>query len=461
MQKRGIMRLSGFPLLVASSLILIVASQAETRPKYGGTLRINTRISPVTLDPSDNSPPDSIARRNLTHLLFDTLVIMDDLGRLQPALATNWQAESGNQRWQFWLRKNVRFHDGSPLTPDAVAASLRAANPRWTVFAAADSVVIERDSPAQDLAPELARPRNAIAKRGAGNIIGTGPFHVTEWQPAKKLSLTAEEGYWGGRAFVDGIEIELGKSGRDQLIALELGRTDVTELAPEQSHRAGVEGGRAVTSAPVELMALVFTRGKPSPDESKLRDALELSIDRASIRSVVLQGAGEPTGGILPDWVSGYAFVFPAEQNLARARQERAEVRVAPAWTLAYDSTDPAARVIAERIALNARDAGLNLQTAGSSSPDLRLVRIPLPSLDPRIALATVASVIGVLVPKLTGSAAEDIYQAESAILQAKQLIPLFQLPACYALSPAVRDANPDRVGNLHLENTWLGGSAP
>ena len=212
-----------------------------------------------------------------------------------------------------------------------------------------------------------------------------------------------------------------------------------------------------MTSAPIELMALVFARDRQSPEEGRLRESLALSIDRNSIRSVVLQGAGEPSGGILPNSISGYGFVFGETQNLDRARELRSEVPRAPAQTLGYDAPDPLARVIAERIALNARDAGITLQTTTSGTSDIRLVRLPLASLNPRVALLTVAASAGLSAPKFTGNSAEDLYQAESGILRAQRIIPLFQLPVGYALSPAIKDWNQDRDGSEHLENVWIG----
>ena len=175
------------------------------------------------------------------------------------------------------------------------------------------------------------------------------------------------------------------------------------------------------------------------------------------MRNVMLQGAGEPSGGILPNWVSGYAFVFGNGQNLDRARELRSEVPRAPAQSLAYDPTDPLAKVIAERIVLNARDAGISLQTTNSGTSDLRLVRLPLPSLNPRVALVSIAGSAGLTAPKFSGNSAEDLYQAESGILRTQRIIPLFQLPVSYALSPAVNNWNQDRDGSEHLEDVWMG----
>jgi peptide/nickel transport system substrate-binding protein len=452
------MKLSGWQWLAVSSGLLCALASGETRPQYGAILRMATRIAPQSLDPADKSQPDSVAKRNLTRLMFETLVMLDDHGRLQPALATSWQAAPGNQRWQFWLRRGVKFHDGSPLTAEAVAAAVRVANPDWNVSPAGDSVVIERDTGDPDLPARLAQPRNAIAKRSeGGTLIGTGPFHITNWQPGKKLALAADEGYWGGRAFVDAIEIEFGKSTRDQLMALDLGKADIAEVAAEQSRRAATEGRRVTSSSPVELMALVFGHDRMSPEDGTLREALALSIDRKAIRNVVLQDAGDVSGGILPNWVSGYGFVFMANQNLERAQQLRSEVKYAPSWTLGYDADDPLAHVMAERITLNARDAGIRLQVTTAATADMRLMRLTLASLNGRIALAAAASSAGMLPPKMSGGSVGELYQVENTMLQTQRVIPLFQLPASYALSPAAKDWSEDRDGLLHLDDVWLG----
>lgn len=442
-------------MVISTMMVAALAADAETRPQYGGVLHVAMRAAPASLDPMDGTQPDSFARRSLTLLMFDTLVTTDENGRIQPSLATAWQALPGNQRWQFRLRREVKFHDGTPLTAEIAAASLRAANPSWNVVADADSVVIESSDP--NLAAELALPRNAIVKRTAeSKPTGTGPFHIVDWQPGKKLSLAAEENCWRGRPFLDGIEVEMGKSFRDQMTALELGKADLVEVAPEQAHRVSQEGRRLESSTPVELLALFFTREGTSPDEKLLRESLALSVERGSIRSVLLQGAGQPAGSILPNWMSGYGFVFPTEADLPRARQERGQVRSKPAWTLGYDGSDPLARLLAERIALNAKDAGLWLQPASSGSADLRLVRIPLAAPDPWIALAGVANFAGLPSGK-NQSGLEDLYAAEAALLATQRVIPLFHLPASYASAPALKDWTLRSDGSWSLADAWLG----
>jgi len=447
--------------LMAGLAAVVPACAAETRPQYGGTLHVTMLPAPASLDPADATQPDSFARRSLTLLMFETLVTMDPNGRPHAALATSWQALSGSQRWRFRLRRGVKFHDGAALTAENAASSLRAANPSWNVYADADSVVIELDSADPSLLAELAQPRNAIAKRNSDNKpAGTGPFHIADWQPGKKLILGAEEDYWNGRPFLDSIEIEMGKSYRDQMMALQLGNAELVEVAPEQAHRFSLEGDRLASSAPLELLALSFGGDIASPEDKLLREALALSLDRGSVRSVLFQGAGQPAGAVLPNWMSGYGFVFPADADLPRARQMREQVHTIPKWIIGYDSGDPVARLLAERIALNGKDAGLWLQAAPAAAADLHLVRIPLPA-DPWIALADVTARAGLPAARNKGGSVEDLYAAEQAILTTMRIIPLFHLPASYAVAATVKSWALRSDGSWNLADTWLGSAKP
>ncbi len=462
------MRHFGWRWLAASSLLIAaLAANAETRPQYGGTLRIEMQAAPASLDPADRGVPDSFGRRNVTALIFDMLVTLDDAGRVRPALAESWQA-TANQQWQFSIRRNVKFHDGTLLTAESVAASLRFANPTWKVSADTDSVVIQADVSAgfvsandvseNQLFAELALPRNVIVKRDSGKLSGTGPFQITDWQAGSRLSLSANENCWRGRPFLDGMEIEMRKGYRDQMTAFQLGRADLVEVSPEQLHRFSQESRPAVSSMPIELVALFFAHAA-SPEEKSLRAALGLSVDRGAIRDVLLQGTGEVAGSILPTWMSGYGFVFSSAADLARARQLRAQVASIPNWKLGYNADDPLERLLAERIALNAKDAGLSLQMTSAPGADLRIVRIPLES-DAWPALADVADLAGTPLTKKY-ALLEELYVAEQALLASGQIIPLLHLPASYTSTPNLRNWKVRSDGTLNLEDAWLETTKP
>jgi ABC-type transport system substrate-binding protein len=454
------MRLTGFLLIVINSVLIAAPAAAATRPHYGGTLHVQMGSTVGSLDPADSNQPDTLATRSVLALIFDTLVALNDRGQPQPALAISWQPEPGNQRWQFVLRPGVTFSDGTPMTPEVVAASLRRANPGWKILPQETAVIIQLDTASPDLPAELALPRNSIAKLEAGKALGTGPFVVTQWDPGKKLVMAARDDYWAGRPFLDSVEIEMGKNFRDQTIAYDLGQAQLIEIPPEQAHHA-TEARQLRASQPVELVALLFARDVQSPEDAKQRQALALSIERNLLNRVVLQGGGEPSGGLLPNWLTGYGFLFPESANLTRAQQLRAEVPQATLWNLGFDGSDPLARVLAERIVLNASDAGLRLQFTNQGTPDIRLVRVPLASLDPHVALAQIAKSLGLPPPRLLGNTIGDLYHAENAIVQSQRVIPLLHLRTAWAVSKSVRNWEDARDGSWRLPDVWLAAGKP
>jgi ABC-type transport system substrate-binding protein len=442
--------------VVSSVLLLSLAASAATRPRYGGVLHVALRATPVSLDPADTaSAADDDARSRIWPLLSDTLVTLDDHGDIKPRLASSWESGAGFRRWEFHLRKDkdLVFSDGVALTTDAAAASLRAGHPSWRVAVLPDGVTIESDQPMPNLLAELAIPRNIILRRDASSkLVGTGPFEISQWQPGKKLTLTAVEKYWAGRVFLDGVEIEMGRNPRDQFVSLDLGKTDLAEVPPEQVRRAVSDGRHVVESRTLTLVTLVFTRDAQSPEEKTARQALARSVDRNSIRTVLFQSHAENAFGLLPNWMTGYDFLMSENTGEAAPRGGK---KVAQ-WTLGFDGTDPVDRVVAERIELNARDAGISLQLApGRADPDVRLVRIALASSDPWAALEQIAAAVGVPAPN-AGRTVEELYSSERALLDTQRFVPVVHVPRAYALGPSVRSWAASSQGNWQIENAWL-----
>jgi peptide/nickel transport system substrate-binding protein len=446
-------------LLAASSLLwLALLSVAEQRPHYGGVLRIAARGTPQSIDPATLAASGSA---NISRLIFETLVRLDDTGRPQPLLASSWQSEPGHQRWRISLRDGVSFSDGFPLDAASVVASLRSSNPDWKVVAVGEMVIIETPSPEPVLPAELALPLNAIVHRAGGRLSGTGPFSVSDWTVGKHLSLQANDEYWHGRPFVDSLEIAFGVADREQLLALDLGKADMVEIASENIRRAKADGRTVFSSEPAHLLALVFTNDARSEDEAHARSALAASLDTTSLGDFVMQGGGDPTASLLPNWLSGYAFAFTVAKTPDHAPQERSQSRRSPSWTLAYDSSDAVAHVIADRVLLNARDAGISIQLVGSGTADLRLVRMPIASLDCHLALTQLATTLQLAPPKFSSDSVEDLYTAEKGLLQSRRVIPLLHLRTAMAVRSNVRDFNMLPDGTWQLSNVWLAPEKP
>jgi peptide/nickel transport system substrate-binding protein len=467
--KRISLRLGVLSSVAAACLLsgfIFSPARGSERPRYGGVLRVEVRARVNSMDPRGWNPDavDAAAAERLLGLVLERLVRMNDAGQPQPALATTWQHDANFTHWQFQIRAGVKFHDGTVLSSDAVVAALQADDAaRWTVSVAGTGIAFEFKSARPNLLAELATGRRFIFRAAQDTVVGTGAFRITDWQAQKRLELKANEDDWAGRPFVDRVEIALGVAPQQQIVDLESGKVDVIELLPNLARRAAqVSGARVSASAPSELWALVISPRGAAAYDPRFTQALSLAIDRAAIVNVLLQKQGEPAGSLLPQWLSGYAFLFPADVNVVDAKKIRAEFAPSPLQTLVYDGADPSAVLVAQRIAVNARDAGINLSVAAettSSNSDVRLVRWRIVVPDAREALTA-------LISRLNGAQAdaafmsmetpEQRYAAERAVIDRGRIIPIAFVPEIYAVSAAVKDWMPPKWGGWRLEDLWL-----
>jgi ABC-type transport system substrate-binding protein len=278
--------------------------------------------------------------------------------------------------------------------------------------------------------------------------------------------LAANEQHWAGRPFLDGLTVLMGRALSDQMLDLELGKADFIEVWPNEMRRLPKETRPWSSSAHV-LIALAFERGRPACEDAGLREALALSIDRASINNWLLQRQGETTAALLPQKISGYAFLFPSKVDLKKARQLASKPGQPPIISLAYDAFDPFARSVAERIAVNAREAGITVNVSGKpGNSDLRLIRLPIRALNPESALA------GLLISlHLTEDAAlsdtssiENTYAVENAALSTYRVIPLFHVPEIFGSSTRLKSwmtTGVDQLGEWHFDDMWLDMEKP
>jgi Bacterial extracellular solute-binding proteins, family 5 Middle len=303
-------------------------------------------------------------------------------------------------------------------------------------------------------------------------VAGSGAFHIAQWESGKHLRLVANENDHGGRAFVDAIEIEMGRAAKDRLLDLEAGTTDLAEIPPEQARRAEERGVRVSASRPQELVALVFVAGHPVGEDAHAREALSRSTDRAAIVDFILQKEGEPAGGLLPQWSNGTAFLFPTGTDATGAKQLWAQIAGSSHIALGYDSGDSLEQAIAERIAVNAYDAGIALSAGaipiGAASPgnyDVRLVRLRMKSVRPREALAGFIATLPPgpdSTPLPAAASAEQIYGRERDMVSSYRVVPIVWLPRVYGLGSRVRDWKAPAAGEgWPLADVWLEQESP
>ena len=459
-----------FVLEVAIRVSIVTASQ---RPQYGGTLRVEMSERVVTIDPRQwpSEPNQAAAAERVDSLVFDRLVRLDDRGTPQPALAISWQHDALSKRWQFRVREGVKFTDGAPLTPTIAALAIQQSlGASFDVSANSDSVIVQADHPLEDLPLQLATGRYFIFHAAEDNsVTGTGPFQVSEWTAAEgslKALFSANLSCWAGRPFVDKIELLMGVSPEQQANAVSFGQADVVDLPASQVRRAAQRRLRTTSSDPVELFALVVDMSRPAVQDARVRQAISLAIDRPSIADVILQKQALAAGGLLPNWISGYAHLLPPVFDLPRAKNLLAASGHEPSrflpLVLVYDSGDAEARPVADRAAVNLREAGIMLQLSGQSTDgnarksagDMRLIRHRFTAPDARAALGEALHGLGE--SPMDAETLEQVYAAERLPIDAYRVIPLVHVSESYGLSPQVRDWMPPRWGGWRLEDVWL-----
>jgi len=427
-----VLRQAAISCLIA---VLALPAVARTRPHYGGTLRVE-----VEGDGSKSS------NGLIWRLEMDGLTQFGVDGTPRPALAIRWASENNDHRWQFWLRPAVQFRNGWPLTSAAVVASLTQSCPTncpWTALhAVGASVVITSDSPMPNLPSLLAENQFLIHLMDAGDgkeppcCVGTGPFQLAQGLP---LNLVANENYWGGRPFVDKVEILTNKSVRDQWLDLSVGRADLVEVPAEQLRQAQQQHLTVVASPPVTLLALAVSDSSVLSNPN-LRTAIALAVDRNALSNVIFQKQGEVTASMLPGALTGYSFLFPTDRDLNKAHEVRGGLNTPP-LTLAADN-NPTMQLAAQRLALNLHEAGFTVQVTNAATAqhkDLALLQLTLASSQPQPALESILRSVGVATPVIENTPA-GIYKMEREFLDTHTLIPLLYLPRAYAISGRVRD---------------------
>lgn len=438
---------------ISSLLALVtICAWGRTRPHYGGTLHVDTAS-----DAWDRQ--SGFARR----LVYDGLTQLDASGAVRPALALTWEADNNTHRWQFRLRPGVHFQDGTLLTSTVAAASLAAAckdNCAWgAVRAVGQMVVFTNDDPMPNLPTLLAGDQFLIGLTATadgktpGNSIGTGPFQVNSFNNGA-LTLTANENCWSGRPFADAVEIRVHRSVRDQWLDLSMGRADVVEVPAEQLRQAQQQKLNLLMSPPFTMLVLQVTDSGALANV-KLRGAIASAVDRSALFNVIFQKQGAVTASLLPQQLSGYAFLFPSDRDLNKAHELKGGLGGGQ-LALSADG-DSTMQLAAQRIALNLREAGFNVQVVNGASQraDLVLRKLQISAGDPAAAMEQVLRAVG-MDTAVTGGSPAALYKAESAALDEKRLIPLLDLPRAYASGPRVRDLHLRADGTPDLADASL-----
>ena len=488
--------------LISPLLFSAAATHSATSPRYGGTLHLEFTSPKASLDPREwqAGSLEGATNEKLAALVYDRLVTLDNYGRFQPALATEWSHDASNKRWQFAIRDGVKFSGGSVLRTEDVVAALQTVAPEsWKIYVAGDAAVIESTAPAPDMLERIASGPYFIFVRTADKaLLGTGPFALgappRETNPiaaeaaahgvGSHLYFRANEEAWSGRPFLDAIDVTLGVPPLRAMFDLQLGKADLVELSPELVPRAKQANVRVWMSEPLTLYGLRFDTAQAAVADARLRQALSLALDRETMAGVLLQKQASPAAALLPQWLSGYAFLFNVESNPERAKEIRRSLAGGAAASseplrLRVDAAGDLPKLLGERVAVNARQSGILVQvvakpvahSAGASQPPaaeaaagVHLFAWRYSSLSARAELDSMFAAYNLSEPSDMNSAGterEQLYARERSVLEDWRVLPLVAQAEPVGLGANVRDWMASRWGEWHLEDVWLDANPP
>ncbi|TFL18327.1 ABC transporter substrate-binding protein [Jannaschia formosa] len=336
-------------MLRTTALVTIAALAAGAA--NAETLRWARAGDSLTLDPhAQNEGPT----HTLAHQIYEPLIIRDSAGAFQPALATDWAPKEGDPNvWVFNLRKGVTFHDGSDFTAEDVVFSFERAKTETsamkelltsiTEIRAVDDYTVEfvTDGPNPILPANFtnlfvmdkgwteANDTVAVQDVAAGettfatsNVNGTGPYTLVSREPDVRTVLEANPGYWGVGEFpleVTRIEYTPIQNAATRVAALLSGEVDFIQDVPVQDLSRVDETDNLVVKTTPQNRTIFFgmnvgaddierdnVEGKNPLSDVRVRQAMNMAINRDAIQRVVMRGQSSPTGVIIPPFVNGW-----------------------------------------------------------------------------------------------------------------------------------------------------------
>lgn len=301
------------------------------------TLTMGVRAGPDSMDPHWSTLGGQAEA--LRHV-FDTVVMADEKLQLKPGLAVSWKSID-ETTWEFKIRQGVRFHDGSELTAEDVKFSIDripvVTGPMsMTIYTkqVKETKVVDKYTlhvKTKAAAPTLPNDfirlfvvpksigmeaRNEQFNSGKA-AIGTGPYRFVSWAPKGDLVMKRFDGYWGEKQPWEQVIRKEIPSDPARMAALKSGQVDLVNYVPATDY-ASLQRDKSVDTFIADTVYILNitpnvkeTLPKPVKVDGKeiaanplrdarVREAMDLAIDRKTLVRIVLEGLGRPANQLMP-----------------------------------------------------------------------------------------------------------------------------------------------------------------
>lgn len=353
MRKLGIVVALG--ILVGCWSVFVLGDE----PQFGGTLRAAMQTNPPTLDPHKTT---TTATQQIACHVFEPLIAFDENFAPQPVLLDSWEVAPDSRAYILHLRQGVKFHNGKIMTAEDVKASLERIidiSPVSGYYQGVSGIEVIDD---YTLQVTLEKPMNLIAamtvqvtwqaimpkefaesreELRVGQLIGTGPYELVEWQPDVHVKLvrfedyepvdTPASGFVGKKvAYFDEILFIPVKEVGARIAGLETGEYDYAEALPIETLKTIESNPDLVAHIVKPQWALVWelNQSEPPMDNVKFRQAILAALDMDFVVSTVVMN--DPNfysvnpGFVFGPWSAWYSEAgaeYYNQANIERARE--------------------------------------------------------------------------------------------------------------------------------------------
>ncbi|MBP6901833.1 MAG: ABC transporter substrate-binding protein [Burkholderiaceae bacterium] len=355
--------------LMLSALALASGLSLGLGAAQAATLRWAAQNDILTLDP--HSQNHSTTSAILQHA-YEGLTRYNAKYEVEPALATKWTQISPTQV-RFELRRGVKFHDGSPFTADDVVFSFgRIKQPQGTmsIYVAGVTEVKKVDDHTVDFI--LAGPNPILLRNIADffimskswaeknkttntqdykakeenyasrNVNGTGGYRITGWTPDQRITLAANADWWdkANASNVTEVIYTPVKADATRIAALLSGDVDLVTDLPTQDvarlrndPKLKIVDGHEVRTIFIALdqfnpeLKYSDVKGKNPFKDKRVREALNIAIDREAIKRATMRGLSLPAAIMVAPGVNGHTpdIDQPFKPDPERAKKLLAE----------------------------------------------------------------------------------------------------------------------------------------
>jgi peptide/nickel transport system substrate-binding protein len=367
---------------IRSALCAAFLLAAPTARADQANFVVDLPTDPASLDPHLQWDPDSYAvYRNI----FDNLVTRDLAGTIVPQVATAWRYED-DTHIVFTIREDISFQDGSKLTPDDVAFSVKRItdpafrSPQLSQFdqitnaevTGPHEVRLTTKTAYPVLLAQLTKlsivPKAIVEREGAGfnqAPVGSGPYKFVSRTQGVRVVLEANDSYWRGKPPFPHVEMHPVGDESTRIADVRTGRADIARiLSTDNADQLRNDSALNVLWTPTERVTLFMLNTLDGPTkDARVREAIAHAIDRDTIVEALLKGYAKPVNEPLTPASFGYDPTIPAYgYDPARARALLQAAGVAPGTKVSLLTSPVFDQRVVQALQQMVSDVGLNAE---------------------------------------------------------------------------------------------------